>query len=152
MSNSNTRPQQLPRRPPVETPRPVYQESAVEKELKQRTANVLCDHSLLLLNALTMNETPTKARLRSFRHLTGQPQPPHDHAPAKRKHKEPEGASGSAHTNAGRTTGSAWTPGASGGASAARAMDPTSGQSSRHRREAIPLDDEFGHTIFQGAL
>ena len=56
MSNSNTRPQQLPRRPPGEIPRPVYQESAMEKEIKQRAANVLCDHSLLLLNALSMNE------------------------------------------------------------------------------------------------
>jgi hypothetical protein len=28
----------------------------MEKELKQRAANVLSDHSLLLLNALSMNE------------------------------------------------------------------------------------------------
>ncbi|KAF9573455.1 hypothetical protein EC968_008540 [Mortierella alpina] len=33
-----------------------YQDSAVEKEIKQRAATALHDHSVLLLHALSMNE------------------------------------------------------------------------------------------------
>jgi hypothetical protein len=102
------------------------------------------------------------------RHLTGQPQPPHDHAPVKRKHKEPEGASGSAHTTSSiaRTAGSSssWALGtaAAGGISGSASASarpsnletPSSAHrsSSKQRRDAIPLDDEFAHTVFQGPL
>ncbi|CAO3573548.1 unnamed protein product [Mortierella alpina] len=172
-----------------------YQDSAVEKEIKQRAATALHDHSVLLLHALSMNETPTKARLRMYRHLTGQPQPPHEHTPAaQRKQKDvasseqshgssatsastglfnPLASSSSASSfipvSASSTTtgagssrigalggssiafGSSGSSGGGGHAPSLRTTSTTTGTATT-RHSSVPVDEEFGHTYFQGPL
>ncbi|KAF9915317.1 hypothetical protein BX616_006435 [Lobosporangium transversale] len=112
------------------------QDSAIERENKQRAANALFDHSTLLLHALSMNETPAKARMRMFRHLTGMPQPQHSYTPSKQKCKEKENENASSSTS--RTPGSS------------RGTLPQEATAHRPRRDNVPLDDEFAHTYFQG--
>ncbi|KAI1305149.1 hypothetical protein EDD11_005010 [Mortierella claussenii] len=120
------------------------QDSAVERENKQRAANALHDHSTLLLHALSMNETPTKARMRMYRHLTGLPQPQHDYAPSKRKYKEKE-------TENANTMGSS-TAASSRSAGSSHSTLPQETSVPRPRRHTIPVDEEFAHTYFQGPL
>ncbi|KAF9186110.1 hypothetical protein BGZ51_002235 [Haplosporangium sp. Z 767] len=115
--------------------------SSPSKETKQQAANALHDHSVLLLHALSMNETPTKTRLRMYRHLTGQPQPLHDHAPTKWKKNEKDLL---------RTPATADSAAASRSTGASSTMDY--GYTSKKRRDIVPLDDEFAHTLFQGSL
>ncbi|KAG0319044.1 hypothetical protein BGZ99_005336 [Dissophora globulifera] len=123
-----------------------YVDSALEKEIKQRAATALHDHSVLLIRALSMNETPAKARLRMYRHLTGQPQPLHDYTPTKRKHKETDNTNSNA---AGASTLSFRPAGSSSSSSSAAVPGQAS---SRQRRDIIPVDDEFAFTSFQGLI
>ncbi|KAI7818130.1 hypothetical protein BC939DRAFT_463782 [Gamsiella multidivaricata] len=136
-----------------ETPMLTHQDSVFEKEIKQRAATALHDHSVLLLHALTMNETPAKARLRMYRHLTGQPQPPHDYAPAKRKHKEAESSVFSSTSNNPGTSNYSGSSRATGPSSTSSLSISAQGQAgSRRARDIIPVDEEFAHTYFQGPL
>ncbi|KAI9239049.1 hypothetical protein MVEG_05023 [Podila verticillata NRRL 6337] len=112
-------------------------ESSVERDIKQRAATSLFDPSVLLFHSLSMNESPTKTRLRMLRHLTGQPQPPHDHAPSKLR---PSHSSSTSHpyyakAKSGDTSSSTQAP-----------------STTRPRRDNIPVDDEFAHTFFQGRV
>ncbi|KAF8975210.1 hypothetical protein BGZ46_009347 [Entomortierella lignicola] len=126
-----------------------YPDSVVEKEITQRAATALYDHSELLLHALSMNETPAKARLRMYRHLTGQPQPLHDYTPVKRKHKETDSAYPSSSINSGASSSSR---AGSSGSSLSTAAQGGQTSSSRPRRDIIPVDEEFPHTFFQGQV
>ncbi|KAG0260661.1 hypothetical protein BG011_001724 [Mortierella polycephala] len=135
-SSTTTRGQTFQQRTVMETfPSP-------STETKQQAANALHDHSVLLLHALSMNETPAKTRLRMYRHLTGQPQPLHDHAPAKWRQNEKDLLSHAPAT--------AGTAAASRSKGASSTMDY--GYTSKKRRDTAPLDDEFAYTFFQGPL
>ncbi|KAG9327720.1 hypothetical protein KVV02_006424 [Mortierella alpina] len=161
-------------RPDPFSPR-AYQDSAVEREIKQRAATALHDYSVLLLHALPMNETPTKARLRMFRHLTGQAQPPHEHTPpAQRKQKDVASehhglstlttaqglfnpvvsSSSSGSTRMGAAGGSSTVFGLAGGGGHASSFrtTATTATSATTRHSSVPVDEEFGHTYFQGPL
>ncbi|KAG0217322.1 hypothetical protein BGX33_010857 [Mortierella sp. NVP41] len=138
-------------------------EGAIERSIKLRAANALHDQSVLLMHAISMNETPTRARLRMYRHLTGQPQPPHEYAPesAKREYR------GTANPGFSQPASSSAQPSGTQDhyypESPSRFppfLDPHSLDSdyldslasSTHLDEDVAMDDEFGPTYFQGAL
>ncbi|KAF9379898.1 hypothetical protein CPB97_008690 [Podila verticillata] len=112
-------------------------ESSMERDIKQRAATPLFDPSVLLFHSLSMNESPTKTRLRMLRHLTGQPQPSHDHAPSKLRQSHSSSTSHASHAKAktGDTSSSTQAP-----------------STTRPRRDNIPVDDEFAHTFFRGRV
>ncbi|KAG0320245.1 hypothetical protein BGZ97_000396 [Linnemannia gamsii] len=142
--------------------------SSIERTLRAQAVTALHNPSVMLLHSISMNETPTRTRLRMNRHLTGQPQPPHEYAPesVKKAYREAGGRplpiDDHSHRQHHHTDTHASSSPASSSHSAAAAaathqhhhhhhhhhMD----SQSSHLDDDAPMDDEFGPTYFQGAL
>ncbi|KAG0061559.1 hypothetical protein BGZ89_011344 [Linnemannia elongata] len=148
--------------------------SSIERSLRAQAVAALYNPSAMLLHSVSMNETPTRTRLRMYRHLTGQPQPPHEYAPesVKQAYRESGGRpmddhSHHPHHHLADTHASSSSSSSSHTAAASEHyplhnhhnhghghhhhhhhMD----SSLSHVDEDVPLDDEFGPTYFQGAL
>ncbi|KAK3843515.1 MAG: hypothetical protein J3R72DRAFT_473793 [Linnemannia gamsii] len=144
--------------------------SSIERALRAQAVTALNNPSALLLHAISMNETPSRTRLRMYRHLTGQPQPPHEYAPeaVKRAFREsggrPQLDDSQIHTTHADSVHAS--PSSSSSSSSAAHATVTadhhqqhhrhhqhhSHSSSSHADDDAPMDDEFGPTYFQGAL
>ncbi|KAF9125573.1 hypothetical protein BGW39_007301 [Mortierella sp. 14UC] len=133
--------------------------SSIERTLRAQAVTALNNPSALLLHAISMNETPSRARLRMYRHLTGQPQPPHEYAPesVKQAYREtedtlrPEHSHIHAHADSGaHDSSSSSAPHST--ASANHRQQHHQHQHQYHLDDDVPMDDEFGPTYFQGAL
>ncbi|KAG0223444.1 hypothetical protein BGW42_005896 [Actinomortierella wolfii] len=147
-------------------------ESYAEQELKQRAAFALSDPSTLLLHAITMNESPSRARLRAFRHLTGQPQ-----LPIRRPSTEDNDVDGSSSSPLNQTDSESHGPLAistttktstlsqsslsptytmteESGAESTSPTAPTfaTSHSSHHPSSFYPVDEEFASNYFQGEI
>ncbi|KAF9144503.1 hypothetical protein BGX30_012576 [Mortierella sp. GBA39] len=145
--------------------------SSIERSLRAQAVTALHNPSAMLLHSVSMNETPTRTRLRMYRHLTGQPQPPHEYAPesVKQAYGESGGKPLDDHshyphhhhtdTHASSSSSSSHTAAASehyqhlnhhshGHHHHHHHMDSPSS----HVDDDVPIDDEFGPTYFQGAL
>ncbi|KAF9150591.1 hypothetical protein BG015_007610 [Linnemannia schmuckeri] len=116
-----------------------------------------------------MNETPTRTRLRMYRHLTGQPQPPHEYAPesAKQAYRESGGRLLDEHNYHPHHLTDSHASSSSSSSTAAAGTEHYQhhnhhshhhhhhhhmNSSSSHVDDDVPMDDEFGPTYFQGAL
>ncbi|KAG0295623.1 hypothetical protein BGZ96_011333 [Linnemannia gamsii] len=148
--------------------------SSIERALRAQAVTALHNPSVMLLHSLSMNETPTRTLLRMNRHLTGQPQPPHEYAPesVKQAYRESGGRllpiDDHSHRQHHHTDTHASPSSASSLHSAAAAAATALAAAAHHHHHHhhhhhmdsqsshldgdVPMDDEFGPTYFQGAL
>ncbi|KAG0071971.1 hypothetical protein BGZ90_012071 [Linnemannia elongata] len=148
--------------------------SSIERSLRAQAVAALYNPSAMLLHSVSMNETPTRTRLRMYRHLTGQPQPPHEYAPesVKQAYRESGGRPMDDHSHHPHhhlsdthTSSSSSSSSHTAAASEHYPLHNHHGHGHGHHHhhhhmdsslshvdDDVPLDDEFGPTYFQGAL